>query len=92
MPVSKKRKKDGRPVSRQAEANPEHPHGPDAKPEVVPRLTMWRYLLASVAYHVSRSFPRWLSALPHFGARIRSFVRGRRIDTKHAVDASISGD
>jgi cardiolipin synthase len=62
------------------------------KPEVVPRLTMWRYLLGAVAYHVSRSFPRWLSALPHFGARIRSFVRGRRIDTKHAVDASITGD
>ena len=62
------------------------------RPEVVPRLTMWRYLLGAVAYHVSRSFPRWLSALPHFGARIRSFVRGRRIDTKHAVDASITGD
>ena len=61
------------------------------RPEVVPRLTMWRYLLGAVAYHVSRSFPRWLSALPHFGARIRSFVRGRRIDTKDTVDASTSG-
>jgi cardiolipin synthase A/B len=62
------------------------------RPEVVPRLTMWRYLLASVAYHVSRRFPRWLSALPHFGTRIRSFARGRRIDTKDAVDASTSGE
>ena len=26
------------------------------RPEVVPRLTMWRYLLGAVAYHVSRSF------------------------------------
>jgi hypothetical protein len=36
MPVSKKRKKDGRPVHRQAAAEPapgaEHAHGPEAKP------------------------------------------------------------
>ncbi len=63
-----------------------------AKPEALPRLTMWRYLLVSLAYHVSRGFPRWLSALPYFGSRIRSFIRGRRIDTKAAVDASTSGD
>jgi hypothetical protein len=40
MPVSKKRKKDGKPVSRQAAANPEHPHGPEAKPEVLPQKRM----------------------------------------------------
>ncbi len=55
-----------------------------------PRLTMWRYLLGWFAYHVSRGYPRWLSALPHFGLRIRSFVRGRRIDTKSAVQAATS--
>jgi hypothetical protein len=49
---------------------------------------MWRYLLASLAYHVSRGFPRWLSALPHFGLRIRSFVRGRSIETKAAVETA----
>ena len=33
MPVSKKRKKDGRTVQRAAPApTEEHPHGPDAKP------------------------------------------------------------
>ncbi len=62
------------------------------KPEALPQLTMWRYLMVSLAYHVSRSFPRWLSALPYFGSRIRSFIRGRRIDTNSAVDASTSGD
>jgi hypothetical protein len=41
MPVSKKRKKDGKPVSRHAATpNPEHPHGPDAKPEVAPPKRM----------------------------------------------------
>lgn len=55
-----------------------------------PRLTMWRYLLGWFAYHVSRGYPRWLSALPHFGLRIRSFVRGRRIDTKAAVQTATS--
>ncbi|MGH6612506.1 MAG: hypothetical protein ACRECQ_19850, partial [Burkholderiaceae bacterium] len=58
------------------------------KPETLPRRTMWRYLLVSLAYHVSRGFPRWLSALPYFGSRIRSFVRGQRIETRTAVDAS----
>jgi hypothetical protein len=35
MPVSKKRKKDGKPVHRQqpAPTSEEHPHGPDAKPD-----------------------------------------------------------
>jgi hypothetical protein len=35
MPVSKKRKKDGKPVQRSAppEAGEAHPHGPDQKPE-----------------------------------------------------------
>ena len=34
MPVSKKRKKDGKPVHRSEPAHPgtEHDHGPDAKP------------------------------------------------------------
>jgi hypothetical protein len=40
MPVSKKRKKDGKPVHRAAPPAPgeEHPHGPDAKPAAGPRL------------------------------------------------------
>jgi cardiolipin synthase len=54
----------------------------------VPRLTMWRYLMVSLAYHISRGFPRWLRVLPYSGARIRSFVRGQCIDTKTAFDAS----
>ena len=58
------------------------------KLEGLPPATMWRYLLASLAYHVSRGFPRWLSALPHFGLRIRSFVRGRSIETKAAVQTA----
>lgn len=35
MPVSKKRKKDGKPVQRKEGAAPgaAHPHGPDEKPE-----------------------------------------------------------
>jgi hypothetical protein len=35
MPVSKKRKKDGKPVHRKIEAdpNPEQPHGPAAGPQ-----------------------------------------------------------
>jgi hypothetical protein len=34
MPVSKKRKKDGKPVQRSAPVTgEEHPHGPEAKPE-----------------------------------------------------------
>ncbi len=57
------------------------------KPHVLPRLTMWRYLMVSLAYHISRGFPRWLR-LPYSGARIRSFVRGQCIDTKTAFDAS----
>ncbi|MEO8187516.1 MAG: cardiolipin synthase ClsB [Burkholderiaceae bacterium] len=56
------------------------------------RLTMWRYLMGSLAYHVSRGFPRWLRVLPYSGARIRSFVRGRRIDTTTAFDASANRD
>jgi hypothetical protein len=38
MPVSKKRKKDGKPVRRHEEpaVAGEHPHGPEAKPEVLP--------------------------------------------------------
>lgn len=58
------------------------------KPHVLPRLTMWRYLLVTLAYHISRGFPRWLHVLPYSGARIRSFVRGQCIDTKTAFDAS----
>ena len=57
------------------------------KPDVLPRLTMWRYFMVSLAYHISRGFPRWLR-LPHSSARIRSFVRGGFIDTKTAFDAS----
>jgi hypothetical protein len=39
MPVSKKRKKDGRPVQRSAPAaqGEAHAHGPEAKPEAAPR-------------------------------------------------------
>ena len=39
MPVSKKRKKDGKPVHRTAPAvqGEEHAHGPDAKPAAAPR-------------------------------------------------------
>jgi cardiolipin synthase len=58
------------------------------KRHVLPRLTMWRYLMVSLAYHISRGFPRWLRVLPYSGARIRSFVRGQCIDTKTAFDAS----
>ena len=58
------------------------------KPHVLPRLTMWRYLMVSLAYHISRGFPRWLHVLPNSGARIRSFVRGQCVDTKTAFDAS----
>ncbi len=58
------------------------------KPDVLPRLTMWRYIMVSLAYHISRGFPRWLRVLPYSGARIRSFVRGQCIDTKTAFDAS----
>lgn len=57
------------------------------KPDVLPRLTMWRYVMVTLAYHISRGFPRWLQ-LPHSSARIRSFVRGGIIDTKTAFDAS----
>jgi len=62
------------------------------KPGVLPGLTMWRYLMVSLAYHISRGFPRWLRVLPYSGARIRSFVRGQCIDTKAAFDASANGD
>jgi cardiolipin synthase len=55
-------------------------------------MTMWRYLLGMLAYHVSRGFPRWLGAIPHFGSRIRSFVRGRKIDTTATVDAAKGAD
>ena len=58
------------------------------KPHVLPRLTMWRYLMVSLAYHISRGFPRWLHVLPYSAARIRSFVRGQCVDTKTAFDAS----
>ena len=58
------------------------------KPHVLPRLTMWRYLMVSLAYHISRGFPRWLRVLPSSAARIRTFVRGQCIDTKTAFDAS----
>jgi cardiolipin synthase len=59
---------------------------------VLPRRTMWRYLAVVLAYHVSRGFPRWLRVLSHSGSRIRSFVRGERIDTRTAVDAWSSSD
>lgn len=39
MPVSKKRKKGGKPVQRSApptSGGAEHPHGPDAKPDLKP--------------------------------------------------------
>ena len=62
------------------------------KPDVLPRLTMWRYITGSVAYHVSRGFPRWLRVLPYSGTRVRSFVRGQRIDTTTAFDASANSD
>jgi cardiolipin synthase len=62
------------------------------KPDVLPRLTMWRYITGSLAYHVSRGFPRWLRVLPYSGSRIRSFVRGQRIDTATAFDASANSD
>ena len=62
------------------------------KPDALPRLTMWRYITGSLAYHVSRWFPRWLLVLPYSGSRIRSFVRGQRIDTTTAFDASAKGD
>ena len=58
------------------------------KPHGLPRLTMWRYLMVSLAYHISRGYPRWLRVLPHSAARIRSFVRDQCIDTKTAFDAS----
>lgn len=59
--------------------------------DVLPHLTMWRYFMVSLAYHISRGFPRWLR-LPHSSARIRSFLRGGFIDTKTAFDASAKGD
>ncbi len=62
------------------------------KPKTLPRLTMQRYLLGWLAYRITRGVPRWLSALPYFGWRIRSFVRGRRVDTKADIDASTSAD
>ncbi len=62
------------------------------KPDVLPRLTMWRYITGSLAYHVSRGFPRWLRVLPYSGSRVRSFVRGQRIDTTTAFDASANSD
>jgi hypothetical protein len=38
MPVSKKRKKEGKPVQRKDAVTPtaEHPHGPEAKPATAP--------------------------------------------------------
>ena len=62
------------------------------KPDVLPRLTMWRYITGFLAYHISRGFPRWLHVLPYSGSRIRSFVRGQRIDTTTAFDASANSD
>ena len=57
----------------------------------LPRLTMWRYIAGFLAYHISRGFPRWFRLLPYSRARIRSFVRGRSIDTK-APFRLINGD
>jgi cardiolipin synthase A/B len=62
------------------------------KPDVLPRLTMWRYITGSLAYHVSRGFPRWLRVLPYSGSRVRTFVRGEHIDTTTAFDASANSD
>ena len=58
------------------------------KPDVLPPLTKWRYLMVSLAYHISRGFPRWLRVLPYSGAKIRSFIRDSWFDTKTAFDAS----
>jgi len=55
-------------------------------------MTMWRYLLGMLAYHVTRGFPRWLGAIPHFGARVRSFIRDSKIETTAAVDAKKVAD
>jgi cardiolipin synthase A/B len=60
-------------------------------PAVLPRLTMWRNLIVSLAYHISRGFPRWLR-LPYSGSRVRSFVGGQRVDTWTGFDASASSD
>jgi hypothetical protein len=57
MPVSKKRKKDGRPVQRKVEppATEAHPHGPDAAPvEGTPRPAMGRQANPFVAQQQSR--------------------------------------
>jgi cardiolipin synthase len=62
------------------------------KSDSLPQLTMWRYITGSLAYHVSRGFPRWLRVLPYSGSRVRSFVRGQHIDTTTAFDASPSGE
>jgi cardiolipin synthase A/B len=61
------------------------------KTDVLPRLTMWRYITGFLAYHISRGFPRWLRLLPYSGSRVRSFVRGQYIDTTTAFDASADG-
>lgn len=56
--------------------------------DVLPRLTLWRYLMGALGYHVARRFPRWLRALAHPRSRVRSFVGGQWIDTVTAFDAS----
>lgn len=58
---------------------------------VLPRLTMWRYLIVTLAYRVSRGFPRWLR-LPYAGALIRSFVGRESFDTRTGFDASAARD
>lgn len=62
MPVSKKRKKDGKPVQRKAaapEPGVEHAHGPDADPgPVSPRPAMGRPTNPFVAQQTRRSSQR----------------------------------
>jgi cardiolipin synthase A/B len=59
--------------------------------DVLPRLTMWRYLMQALAYHVARGFPRWLR-LSYSSSRIHSFVRAHQVDTRTGFDASASSD
>jgi cardiolipin synthase A/B len=59
--------------------------------DVLPRLTMWRYLMEALAYHIARGFPRWLR-LSYTSSRIHSFVRAHQIDTRTGFDASASSD
>ena len=62
MPVSKKRKKDGRPVHRKVEETPtaegaEHPHGPEEKP-AAPAPRMGRPTNPFVAQQTKRGAQR----------------------------------